>query len=233
MNKQEYMMELQKALKKLNISDIDEIVEEYEQHFINKLADGYSEEEITAKLGKPQLIAEQFAENSSSTKGSAKSVMSIGFAFLDIIFAAIMICLYSTVIVLGAFSVASMIIGADLLFQFHFISYIPLMPYSGALFFGLSFLALSALGMMATIYSHLTVCQWARAFIRFQKNSLTNRHYPNMPLSPNFSLKKKRLMRTIIIISLMIFGIASVSGYISLASYTKSLEFWHALGWFI
>ncbi len=233
MNKQEYMLELQKALKKLNIADIDEIIEEYEQHFINKLADGYSQEEITAKLGKPQLIAEQFAENADTAKHPAKAVLSIGFGFLDIIFGAVLILLYSWVIVLGAVSVASAMIGADLIFKLHLISYIPFMPYPGALFLGISFFALAALSIVGTVYSHLTICQWARAFIRFQKNVLNYSPYPNLSLSPNINTKKKRLLRTIIIISLMVFGIAFIVGYITLASYAGSLEFWHVLGWFI
>lgn len=36
------------------------MAEEYEQHFVFKLADGYSEEEIAAKLGDPTALAAQF-----------------------------------------------------------------------------------------------------------------------------------------------------------------------------
>lgn len=233
MNKQEYMLELKKALKKLNIADINEILEEYEQHFINKLADGYSQEEITAKLGKPQLIAEQFAEDAGSPKHPAKAVFSIGFVFLDIIFGALSVLLYCWVIVLGAFSIGSLIIGADLVFNLQMIPYVPLMPYSGALYFGMSFIALAVLSIAGTFYSHLTICQWAKAFIRFQKKSLNNSPYPNLSLTPNLDLKKKRRIRMIMIISLMVLGIGSITGYIVLASYTGSLEFWHVLGWFV
>ena len=61
MTKLEYLTALQTELRKKNVVDVDDIVTEYEQHFLFKLADGYSEEEIAAKLGAPEQIAVQFA----------------------------------------------------------------------------------------------------------------------------------------------------------------------------
>ena len=60
MTKNEYLSELRSELKKNNVIDMEDIVSEYEQHFAFKLADGYSEEEIAAKLGVPKTIAAQF-----------------------------------------------------------------------------------------------------------------------------------------------------------------------------
>ena len=57
MTKQEYLAQLKNELKHNDISDEDEILSEYEQHFAFKLADGFSEEEIAAKLGAPAQIA--------------------------------------------------------------------------------------------------------------------------------------------------------------------------------
>ena len=51
MTKSEFMTRLEHELRKRNVVDAADVMEEYEQHFAFKLADGYSEEEIAAKLG--------------------------------------------------------------------------------------------------------------------------------------------------------------------------------------
>ena len=60
MKKSEFLDRLSKELTRKNIPDIADILGEYEQHFAFKLADGFSEEEIAAKLGDPDQIAAQF-----------------------------------------------------------------------------------------------------------------------------------------------------------------------------
>ena len=52
MTKQEYIDALTKALKIKKVKEIDEIISEYEDHFAFKITDGYSEEEVAAKLEK-------------------------------------------------------------------------------------------------------------------------------------------------------------------------------------
>lgn len=56
MTKKEFMTLLSDELRKRKITDAEDIIEEYEQHFAFKLADGYSEEEIAARLGNPSEI---------------------------------------------------------------------------------------------------------------------------------------------------------------------------------
>ena len=60
MTKTEFMTQLAAELHKRNIADAADVLEEYEQHFAFKLADGYSEEEIAARLGRPAELAAQF-----------------------------------------------------------------------------------------------------------------------------------------------------------------------------
>ena len=50
MTKHEFMARLASELHKRNVADAADVIEEYEQHFAFNLADGYSEEEIAAKL---------------------------------------------------------------------------------------------------------------------------------------------------------------------------------------
>ena len=60
MTKLEFMNQLASELHKRNIADAADVLEEYEQHFAFKLSDGYSEEEIAARLGSPADLAAQF-----------------------------------------------------------------------------------------------------------------------------------------------------------------------------
>lgn len=64
MIRNEFMTRLSAELRRNHVADAADIEEEYEQHFAFKLADGYSEEEIAAKLGAPEALAAQFSGGS-------------------------------------------------------------------------------------------------------------------------------------------------------------------------
>ena len=57
MTKSDFLERLAAELKRHHVSEPDEIIDEYREHFAFKLADGYSEEEIATKLGAPGAIA--------------------------------------------------------------------------------------------------------------------------------------------------------------------------------
>ena len=71
MTKNEFLSRLSGALASRGVADAADILEEYESHFVYKLADGYSEEEIAAKLGDPTQLAGQF-EAPSARAAAAK-----------------------------------------------------------------------------------------------------------------------------------------------------------------
>lgn len=83
MTKNEFMTKLSNELLKRNISDAADILDEYEQHFGLKTADGYSEEEIAAKLGNPAELAAQFG--SEPKQGAKYSVFPLGCGLLGLI----------------------------------------------------------------------------------------------------------------------------------------------------
>ena len=62
MTKLDFMTQLAQELKKRGVSDSDDILEEYEQHFAFKLADGYSEEEI-AYYDFSYILTQDFEES--------------------------------------------------------------------------------------------------------------------------------------------------------------------------
>ena len=86
MTKNEFVEKLAKELAKRGVADAADIEEEYRQHFAFKLADGYSEEEIAAKLGDPAKLAAQFgAETVGAPGGGKKAAVVTGLVFLDIV----------------------------------------------------------------------------------------------------------------------------------------------------
>ena len=53
MTKNEFLTQFAAELTKRGFADRDDVLEEYRQHFDFKMADGYTQEEIAAKLGTP------------------------------------------------------------------------------------------------------------------------------------------------------------------------------------
>ena len=78
MTKLDFLEKLKTELNRKNVSDAADIIEEYEQHFAFKLADGYSEEEIAAKLGDPKGIAAQYDVSQVAGNGGKKIITAIG-----------------------------------------------------------------------------------------------------------------------------------------------------------
>lgn len=66
MTRNEFVTQRTAELHKRNV--VADVVEECQQHFSFKLADGYSEEEIAARLGDPVALAAQFGEAEAGEK---------------------------------------------------------------------------------------------------------------------------------------------------------------------
>lgn len=62
MTKTEYMKILQEKMQRYNIAVEQEILEDYEQHFAEGLAQGHSEEEIIAELGNIEDMLQEFSQ---------------------------------------------------------------------------------------------------------------------------------------------------------------------------
>ena len=144
MTKSEFMEKLAKELKARGVADAADIEEEYEQHFAFKLADGYSEEEIAAKLGDPAKLAAQFgAESASAGKGGKKATVVTGFVFLDIVTVLGFIALAAFALVLAAAAIGFAAIGVSLITKASLCGVIPAMPYGSAVILGVASLAFS------------------------------------------------------------------------------------------
>lgn len=81
MKRNEFIETLKEKLESNGVEDTDDIIEEYEEHFAFKLADGYSEEEIAAKLGDPKAIASQYATFPAENKKKNTALLKSASAF--------------------------------------------------------------------------------------------------------------------------------------------------------
>lgn len=94
MMRNEFVTQLTAELHKRNVAAAD-AVEEYQQHFAFKLADGYSEEEIAARLGDPVALAAQFGEAEAGEKRHSAVLTQLWLVWADLFFGAFAVLLLS------------------------------------------------------------------------------------------------------------------------------------------
>jgi uncharacterized membrane protein len=234
MTKQEYLEQLGAELDKNAVADAEDVLGEYEQHFLFKLVDGFTEEEIAVKLGSPAQIAAQFAGIPGVKK--AKSGKKFFLVLWLTVIGIFEVMLYGAFLwFIGALFCASLVpaaLGVELIAGLNFLNILPPMPYSGAIVFGITLLAASVMLIVFAIYCLGYLRQMVRASRRWRKNMLHDEALPMLPLSPQFKPKTRRALRSILLWAILIFAIGFVAGYAVLTIYTHSFGFWHALGWF-
>lgn len=237
MTKTEFMMLLINELHKRNVADANDVIEEYEQHFTFKLADGYSEEEIVAKLGDPIALAAQFDEaDTPKQKNGIKPFVVAGLCIADLFAGLFFVLLTAWGIVMVAASLAFATLAVCLLGGLNIYGLIPTMPYWCGAILAFSFAALSVLFVVGCVYYAAFLRQLIRSFGRFQHNALAaasgKATLPTLAINPQFSAKVKRYLRSAALISLTLFAACFVLSYIACSLSAGSLEFWHAWGWF-
>lgn len=233
MNKVEYLNALERELRSRNIGDIEEIISEYSQHFDMKSADGYSEEETAARLGKPRVIASQFVSLEGSNN-AARPVLIAGAVISDIFAVIFFALLFAWVAILAAASLAFAFTGVLLIFKLNIQGLLPPMPYAGNLFIGISLPALSLSVAAGAIYCFYYFKHLLKIYFRWHKNLFAGgaNIYPPQPKHPQLPLKLKRRLRSITLISMTVFFISFIIGYAVMAIIAGSFEFWHVWNWF-
>ena len=108
MTKTEFLTELARELEKRNVADAADIMEENEQHFAFKLADGYAQEEIAAKLGTPAVLAAQFetAETPNRPGTGSRVLTKIGLGLTELLGGLLFLLLAGYGLVMAAAAVA-------------------------------------------------------------------------------------------------------------------------------
>lgn len=233
MTRNEFMEKLTEELRRRRVGDAAEVAEEYEQHFAFKLADGYSEEEIAARLGDPAALAAQF-EPPRRSAGLTRlwlSIVDLFFGILSVFLGAFGVVLGACVVAFGATGIC--LIGG--LGRLPMVS-LPSMPLWCGIILGLSLLGLAALSAVGCVWFFAFLRQTFRAYGRFRQNALApcrgEAILPGLPLAPQLSGKTKRRLRTAALAGLVLFAVCFVGGYLACSLAAGSPEFWHVWGWF-
>jgi uncharacterized membrane protein len=236
MNRTEFINMLTRTLEERKIQDVDEIIAEYEQHFVLKMADGYSEEEIAARLGDPKALGKQFDSEAKKTATGNKAIVTIGLALVDILVIVLFVLLFTWVIVMGAAVVVFATVGVFLIFPLNISNLLPNMPFFVALIFAVMIFALAVLAAVGAVYFWLYARQLLRSYFRWHRNTLAaaggEALLPNVPAYPQISAAQNRSMRKIVLTALTVFVITFQVGFIIATLSAGSFEFWHVWGWF-
>lgn len=130
MKKTEFLNKLREELEKRNVADAADILEEYEQHFDLKLADGFFEEEIAARLGDPAILAAQFDETECAPQkeSGSKPLTVIGLGFADVFAGLFFLLLAGFGIVLAAAALSFGVAAVCLLGGLNIHGLLPAMP---------------------------------------------------------------------------------------------------------
>ena len=238
MTKLEFMSRLESELCKRNVTDAAEVIEEYEEHFAFKLADGYAEEEIAAKLGRPEDLAAQFGEaDAPRQKSGSKPLVVAGLCFADLFAGLFFLLLAGFCLVMAAATLAFAGVAVCLLGGLNPYGLIPAMPYWCGAILALSLAALAVLTAVGCGYYTAFLHQMIRSFGRFQHNKLAaasgGAALPPLGINPQFSAKAKRRLRAVALVSLVLFAGGIVLSFVVCALSAGSFQFWHAWGWFV
>lgn len=234
-----FLNDLERLLQARNIADVEGIVDEYREHFRFKLADGYTEAEIAARLGAPQEIASQYTPSDAGQpkeRSGFKVLTAIGLSFIFLLALAVIIAFLSWVIVLGATAVASAVLGISLIGGFNPAGLIPFIPEAGSIIMGISSLGLALFAGTGTIYCWCYSLQWIKAYFHWNRRCLAiaagRPASPPIATTPQFQPRTRRWLRRLTGLALAVFGIGFVLSYAVLALTAGALEFWHIWGWF-
>lgn len=204
----DFMQRLSDELQKRNVADAADILQEYEAHFAMKMADGYIEEEIAARLGDPTALAAQFddAEETPEKKGGSKPLVVAGLCFADVFAGLFFILLAAWGLVLAAAALGAAGTAVCLLGKVELGGLLPELPYWCGAMLALTLAALAAASGEAGL--------------------------PPLPISPQFFPKARRRLRTVALVALALFAVCFVLAYFVCSLSAGSVQFWHAWGWF-
>lgn len=233
MNKETYLQELRNHLKANLVPDYEDIVADYEEHFRQKLAEGCSEEEISARLGNPKDIADQFLNSSKagavSPRGVPKILLGIGMFFAGILVFMFFILLFASLLCIAVFTVACLAAGFILILEIKIsFMYIPF-PCNSVL--GVSFFALTVLSAVGFICSYCYAIHLVKMCPHWFKRVFKN-DTSALPKKPVLSDRLKRGCGRAAPAALGLFLGSFILALFLMFMVAGFKPFWHVWNWF-
>ncbi|WP_243300177.1 HAAS signaling domain-containing protein [Bacillus litorisediminis] len=173
MNKEQFLKSLEKGLKRLSQEEREDIIRDFQEHFLIGAEEGQSEEEISKSLGSPQQIAKELLATHHLEK--VQETATAG-NILRAVWAVIGLSFFNLVIVLGPFiALAALIIAGWAVGLSFIVSPILVLinaavhPASFAFFELFLSIALSGLGLFITIGMLFVTRGLINLFVRYLK----------------------------------------------------------------
>ena len=238
MNKAQFLGTLDIELHRAGVADADEVLADYDAHFVRKSLDGYSEAEIARGLGSPQEIASDYrkAEHGETAlrDGSGHRLgIRIALCFVDLLAVLLLALLFTTSLSIAACGLATLAVGFYMAFGLTLPVSLPYMPPEGRLLLGLTILGLATLLLAGAVWFTLFTKQGTRSFGRWHANLWFGRHEVPLPAMPQLRGKPRRILRRIVLFSLILTMLFFSAAYITMAIQAGSLGFWHVWHWFL
>lgn len=244
MTKNEFLSRLEAELEARRVPEPEDILGEYRRHFEYKMADGYSEEEIAARLGPPEELAAQFEPaapaKSAKRAGTARAAVTwTGFVFLDIFVLSFFLVFACWVLVVACAAVAAGLTALCLLIPFDMQPYVnlPEMPYWCGAIYALALAALAVLSAEGCGYFSRLLVQLCRAYFRFHRNAIAAAAgrpvLPSLPCAPQLAPARRRRMRKVFLVSLIAFVLFAAAAFVTSVLTAGAVEYWHVWGWFM
>ncbi len=244
MTKNEFLSRLEAELETRSVPEPEDILVEYRRHFEYKMADGYSEEEIAARLGPPEELAAQFEPETPAKRakraGTARAAVTwTGFVFLDIFVLSFFLVFVCWVLVVACATVAAGLVALCLLIPLDMQPYVnlPEMPYWCGAIYALALAALAVLSAEGCGYFSRLLVQLCRAYFRFHRNATAAAAgrpvLPSLPCAPQLAPARRRRMRKVFLVSLIAFVLFAAAAFVTSVLTAGAVEYWHVWGWFM
>jgi uncharacterized membrane protein len=214
MDKQAFLVKLEKELKKRKVQDIKEIIDEYEDYINHQLEAGKKEKNIIAFIGEIDSIVEAYDQGDEDRRNRWFDIAATSLFAIPIL-----IMMYGLLIGFIGLVIASWAVAIYYLFSLSSLSFMPYIPLIPKFGFILTFLSFS---LFMALFSY-------RYFLLMK--SMTNQYVVKQKIVVGkYELKVKymNLMKKTSIAFLIILVLTTIIAMIS----AKSFEYWHVWEWF-
>lgn len=226
MNRPTFIKQLSDGLKKIGVTDIEEITKDYEAHFDNELEKGKTEEEISRELGKISDILLDFQSDKPTNEPIRR--LSLYSVILSDIFIYIgMLSLYIVNLATVILSLASLLLGIYFIFAMNIFDIIPVMNPLFGQFLGFMFIAFAVLsfGASALLFKFLNTLmkrlgRWHKKVLKGEVNGYM------------LTVNQSKLIKAITLWSGLAVILLIITTYIIGVNIAGNPEFWHEWNWF-
>lgn len=214
MTKQQFLQQLEKGLKSKHVSDISDILSDYEDYFHEQLALGKSEDMISLSLGDIESIIKDYHEHESVKGKSWFDLVAISFVALPLLMLS-----YGLLIGFIGLSFASWGIAIYYTFSLDSLSFMPVIPLTASWGFILAFLAFAVFMFSLSVRYFGVLKSMTKQYL--VKQTIRIGDFPQSPI-----------YQKLLIISGWVSLAFVTIGYLLAAFIAKDFQFWHTWEWF-